>query len=100
MEKIINRKFKRNKIIKKNEKIINNKEKENNMDENEKKNKAPFNYYTPKKQRNNFDKNNYIYYQNESTTAALTGKRERKKIFENKDKKGRDVYAKLQMENV
>lgn len=99
MSKIINRNIKKNKIIKKGN-INNNKNKENNIDENEKKLKDPFNYYTPKKQRSNFDKNNYIYYQNESTTAALTGKKERKKLFENKDKKGRDVYTKLQMENV
>jgi hypothetical protein len=81
---------------KKSEDIINEIE-----NENEKKLKDPlFNFYTPKKQRNNFDKNNFIYYQNESTTAALTGKKERrKKLFDYKDKKIKDVYTKLTMDS-
>jgi hypothetical protein len=104
MNKLIRRKIKRSKNKNDNEninnKIINNNI-EDNKDENEKKIKETIsNYYTPKKQRNSFDRNNYIYYQNESTTAAFTGKRERKKLFESKEKKRIDVYTKLQMENI
>ena len=95
MNKLINRKFKRSKIIKNiyNE-IVQNEQ--NNIEKKNKYNK----YYTPKKQRNNYDKSNYIYYQND-TTAALTGKKEKKNVFQNKtDKKRKDVYTKLQMDNL
>ena len=102
MCKLIRKKIKKHKNKKDNENIDNkivNKNLEDNKDENEKKIKEPIsNYYTPKKQRNNFDRNNYIYYQNEST--AFTGKKERKKLFESKEKKRIDVYTKLQMENI
>ena len=57
-------------------------------------------FYTPKKQRNNYDKSNYINYQND-TTAALTGKKENKNLFQSKtDKRRKDVYTKLQMDNL
>lgn len=101
---LMNKKYKKRKNIKNNANINNDKKKEDifNKNENEKKIKDPlFNFYTPKKQRNNYDKNNFIYYQNESTNA-LTGKKEREKLFENKDKdkKRKDVYTKLKMDNV
>ena len=102
MCKLIRKKIKKHKNKKDNENIDNkivNKNLEDNKDENEKKIKEPIsNYYTPKKQRNNFDRNNYIYYQNEST--AFTGKKERKKLFGSKEKKRIDVYTKLQMDNI
>ena len=105
MNLLINRKNKKRKIIKNDENENKNKKGEDIINEieneNEKKLKDPlFNFYTPKKQRNNFDKNNFIYYQNESTTAALTGKKDRrKKLFDYKDKKIKDVYTKLTMDS-
>ena len=98
MTKLINRKFKRGKKIK-NSDNDNNQNEENNIDKKEKKNKYN-KYYTPKKQRNNYDKSNYIFYQND-TTATLTGKKEKRNLFQNKtDKKIKDVYTKLQMDNL
>lgn len=103
MNKLIIKRFKRSKIIKNNENINNNEKEEKNKDEKGKKNNNPFmNYYTPKKQTKHLDKNDiYIYYRKESTTAALTGKKERKRLLEdNTGKKRKDVYTKLQMDNV
>ena len=104
MNKLIRKRSRKNKNKNDNENIPYknvNKNFEDNKNENEKKIKETISsYYTPKKQRNNFDRNNFIYYQNESTTAAFTGKRERKKLFESKEKKKADVYTKLQMENI
>ena len=104
LNKIIKRNIKRNKIIKNNENIDNNendKNEENIKEEKENKIKVSLNYYTPKKQRNSFDKNNFIYYEKEPTTASLTFRKERKKLIENKtDKKRKDVYTKLQMDNI
>ena len=101
MNKLIMRRgFKGNKIIENNENSNNEKEEKNKI-ETEKKNPLT-NFYTPKKQRNHLDKNDiYIYYKKESTTATLTGKKERRKLFEsNTDKKRKDVFTKLQMDNV
>jgi hypothetical protein len=97
---IMRRRFKGNKRIENNENSNNEKEEKNKI-ETEKKNPLD-NFYTPKKQRNHLDKNDiYIYYKKESTTATLTGKKERRKLFEsNTDKKRKDVFTKLQMDNV
>ncbi len=57
-------------------------------------------YYTPKKQRNNYDENNYIYYHNESTTIGLTGKKSRKLIVNKTEQKTRKVYTNLEIDNV
>lgn len=105
LNKIIKRNIKRNKILKNDEKSNNNennKNEENIQEEKEKKLKNPFNFYTPKKQRNNYDKSNYIYYEKETTTASLTMRKERKRLAGSKttDKKRRDVYTKLQMDNI
>ena len=102
INKVICRKFKRNKITKNKEKKNineNNENVQNNIEKNEKRNQY-IKFYTPKKQRNNYDKSNYIYYQND-TTAALTGKKENKNLFQSKtDKRRKDVYTKLQMDNL
>ena len=98
---LIKKKYKKRKIIKNDENLNDNKNNEDiiNKKENEKKLKvSSMNFYTPKKQRNSFDKNNFIYYQFESTTAALTGKKEVRRLFDNKDRKRNDVYTKLSME--
>ena len=100
MDTLIRRRMKRNKIIDNNENSNNEKEEKNKIE----KEKPLMNYYTPKKQRNHVDKNDiYLYYKKESTTATLTGKKEeRRKVFESNttDKKRKDVYTKLQMDNV
>ena len=104
MNKIINRKMKKNKIII-NKENINNNENCNNDDKNkDERNKNVINslmqFYTPKKQRNNNYENIYNNYQNETTTIGFTGKKDRK-IFENKtEHKKRDIYTKLQMDNL
>lgn len=95
LNKIIKRSFKKNTIIKINE---NNNNNENNNDNKDKKEKKLTKLYTPKKQRNNYDKSNYIYYQNE-TTASITGKKIKNNLFQSKtEKRRKDVYTKLQME--
>ena len=102
MNKIIQRNIKRNSIIKNDENINNN---ENNQKEEINKNqnelKIPINFYTPIKERNNYDKTHFIYYEKEATTAALTVGKERKKLTENKnDNKRKDIYTKLLMDNI
>lgn len=109
----------KNKKIKKNEKnddfsenSIINEEEENNENEvnNEKKNNTEI-IRTPKKNNKNYlDKNEiYVYYnnKNEGSTAVMTGKKERKKNNINMnvkslttDKKNKNIYTKLQMDNL
>ena len=99
--------YKRNKRIKK-QKIINENinyenNNENNFNNEDKKFENSINLKTPKKQKNNLNKNDiYYYYKNVSTTAALTQEKERKKLaFDNKtEKKRKDIYTKLQMDDV
>ena len=63
--------------------------------------KKMINLTTPKKTKNHLDKNEiYIYYnKNESSTAAMTGKKERRKIMETRsENKNKNIYTKLQMD--
>ena len=99
--------YKRNKRIKKQKIISENidyeNHNENNFNYEDKKFENSFNLKTPKKQKNNLNKNGiYYYYKNVSTTAALTQEKERKKLaFDNKtEKKRKDIYTKLQMDDV
>ena len=82
----------RNNIIKNDENIIN---KENKKDEN-----LYMKFYTPKKLENHL-KSNLYNYQKEITTADLTDKNEKRKVFDYKtDKKRADIYTKLNMDNI
>ena len=84
--------IRRNNIIKNDENIIN---KENKKDEN-----LYMKFYTPKKLENHL-KSNFYNYQKEITTADLTDKVERRKVFDYKtDKKRADIYTKLNMDNI
>ena len=56
---------------------------------------------TPKKRKNYLDKDEiYVYYdRNQSSTAAMTGKKERKKIMNTRtENKNKRIYTKLQMD--
>ena len=105
INKLINRRFKRKKIIVENNNYeINNENNINNSNIEDKKLENPLiNFNTPKKPKNNLDKNDiYYYYKNVSTTAALTQQKERKKLFfdSKTEKKRKDIYTKLQMDNI
>jgi hypothetical protein len=105
INKIISKRIKRPKIIAENINYeTNNENNLNNSNIGDKKLENPLiNFNTPKKSENNLDKNDiYYYYKNVSTTAALTQQKERKKlIFDSKtEKKRKDIYTKLQMDNV
>ena len=105
INKIISKRIKRQKIIAENINYeTNNENNLNNSNIGDKKLENPLiNFNTPKKSKNNLDKNDiYYYYKNVSTTAALTQQKERKKlIFDSKtEKKRKDIYTKLQMDNV
>ena len=89
---------------------INEEEEFNENNENEinevKKNKN-VDLSTPKKSKNSLNKNEiYVYYdKNEGSTAVMTGKKERKKnitMTKNTltEKKNKNIYTKLQMDNV
>ena len=89
---------------------INEEEEFNENNENEinevKKNKN-VDLSTPKKNKNSLNKNEiYVYYdKNEGSTAVMTGKKERKKnitMTKNTltEKKNKNIYTKLQMDNV
>jgi hypothetical protein len=96
-----NKRIKRQKIISENINYENNNE--NNLSKEDRKFENSINLNTPKKQKNILDKNDiYYYYKNVSTTAALTQEKQRKKlIFDNKiEKKRKDIYTKLQMDDV
>ena len=95
-----NQRIKKQKIISENLNYENNNE--NNFYNEDKKFENSVNLKTPKKQKSNLDKNDiYYYYKNVSTTAVLTQEKVRKKlIFDNKtEKKRKDIYTKLQMED-
>ena len=100
INKLIN---KRNQRIKKQKIISENLNYENNNENNfYNEDKNSVNLKTPKKQKSNLDKNDiYYYYKNVSTTAVLTQEKVKKKlIFDNKtEKKRKDIYTKLQMED-
>ena len=114
INKLISKRIKRQKIIPENINYEINDENNDNNDNNEnnvknsniedKKLENPLiNFNTPKKPKNNLDKNDiYYYYKNVSTTAALTQQKERKKLFfdSKTEKKRKDIYTKLQMDNV
>ena len=110
LNKIINKRNKKKIIINNNENInsnenneINNKNKEEEEIKADKKLKNPFiNFFTPKKQKSSLDKNEIYFYNKNESTTALTGKKDKQKLlFDNKtDKKRKDVYTKLQMDNV
>ena len=105
INKIISKRIKRPKILAENINYeTNNENNLNNSNIGDKKLENPLiNFNTPKKSENNLDKNDiYYYYKNVSTTAALTQQKERKKlIFDSKiEKKRKDIYTKLQMDNV
>ena len=101
INKLINKRNQRikKKIISENLNYENNNE--NNFYNEDKKFENSVNLKTPKKQKSNLDKNDFYYYKNVSTTAALTQEKVRKKlIFDNKtEKKRKDIYTKLQMED-
>ena len=95
-----NQRIKKQKIISENLNYENNNE--NNFYNEDKKFENSVNLKTPKKQKSNLDKNDiYYYYKNVSTTAVLTQEKVKKKlIFDNKtEKKRKDIYTKLQMED-
>ena len=105
INKIISKRIKRPKILAENINYeTNNENNLNNSNIGDKKLENPLiNFNTPKKPKNNLDKNDiYYFYKNVSTTAALTQQKERKKlIFDSKtEKKRKDIYTKLQMDNV
>ena len=105
INKIISKRIKRQKIIAENINYeTNNENNLNNSNIGDKKLENPLiNFNTPKKSKNNLDKNDiYYYYKNVSTTAALTQQKERKKLFfdSKTEKKRKDIYTKLQMDNV
>ena len=96
-----NKRIKRLKIISENINYENNNE--NNLSKEDRNFENSINFITPKKQKNISAKNDiYYYYKNESTTAALTQEKQRKKlIFDNKtEKKRKDIYTKLPMDDV
>ena len=105
INKLISKRIKRQKIItENNNNEINNENNVNNSNIEDKQLENPLiNLNTPKKPKNNLDKNDiYYYYKNVSTTAALTQQKERKKLFfdSKTEKKRKDIYTKLQMDNV
>ena len=105
INKIISKRIKRQKIIAENINYeTNNENNLNNSNIGDKKLENPLiNFNTPKKSKNNLDKNDiYYYYKNVSTTAALTQQKERKKLFfdSKTEKKRKDICTKLQMDNV
>ena len=111
INKLISKRIKRQKIIPENINYEINDENNDNNENNvknsnieDKKLENPLiNFNTPKKPKNNLDKNDiYYYYKNVSTTAALTQQKERKKLFfdSKTEKKRKDIYTKLQMDNV
>ena len=70
-------------------------------DDDEKEKEKKINLSTPKKRNNYWDKNEiYVYYdRNQSSTAAMTGKKERKKIMNTRtENKNKSIYTKLQMD--
>ena len=83
-------------------------ENENNTIEEKKeinndKKKKIMNLSTPKKNDNYLDKDDiYIYYdKNEKSTAAMTNKKNRRKILETRtETKNKNIYTKLQMDNI
>ena len=81
INKIINKRNKRQKII--SEKINYENNNESNFNNEEKKiENSKINLTTPKKQKRNLDKNDiYYYYKNGSTTAALTQEKEKRKLL-------------------
>jgi hypothetical protein len=93
-------------------KIINNRnigdENENNIIQEEKvinkeTKKKITNLTTPKKNKNYFDNDEiYIYYdKNEKSTAAMTNKRNKRKMLETRtETKNKNIYTKLQMDNI
>ena len=103
---------KRNKIRRirgiKNKAIMNNDENENNtIDEKKEINndtkKKMINLSTPKKNKNYLDDDEiYIYYdKNEKSTAAMTSKKNRRKVMETRtENKNKNIYTKLQMDNI
>ena len=111
INKLLSKRIKRQKIITENinyeinnENNENNENNVNNSNIEDKKLENPFiNFNTPKKPKDNLDKNDiYYYYKNVSTTAGLTQQKERKKLFfdSKTEKKRKDIYTKLQMDNV
>ena len=61
------------------------------------------NLSTPKKNKNNLDDDDiYIYYdKNEKSTAAMTSKKNRRKVMETRtENKNKNIYTKLQMDNI
>ena len=61
------------------------------------------NLTTPKKNKNYFDDDEiYIYYdKNEKSTAAMTNKRNKRKMLETRtETKNKNIYTKLQMDNI
>ena len=84
-----------------NENEINEELQEDEIDNEEKKKKI--NLSTPKKSKNYFDKKEiYVYYdKNETSTAAMTGKKVKRKIMETRsENKNKNIYTKLQMDNI
>ena len=76
-------------------------EEEDSDDDDEKEKEKKINLSTPKKRNNYWDKNEiYVYYdRNQSSTAAMTGKKERKKIMNTRtENKNKSIYTKLQMD--
>ena len=92
----------------KNKAIMNNDENENNtIDEKEEINndtkKKIMNLSTPKKHKSYLDDDEiYIYYdKNEKSTAAMTSKKNRRKVMETRtENKNKNIYTKLQMDNI
>ena len=101
-------KIKKIKSAKKND-IINEQNNENEINEelkeekvNDEEKKKIINLSTPKKNKNYLDnKEIYIYYdKNETSTAAMTGKKIKRKIMDTRsEKKNKNIYTKLQMDN-
>ena len=84
-----------------NENEINEELQEDEINNEEK--KKMINLSTPKKSRNYLDKHEiYVYYgKNETSTAAMTGKKLKRKIMETKsENKNKNIYTKLQMDNI
>jgi len=92
----------------KNKAIMNNDENENNtIDEKEEINndtkKKITNLSTPKKHKSYLDDDEiYIYYdKNEKSTAAMTSQKNRRKVMETRtENKNKNIYTKLQMDNI
>ena len=88
-----------NKIIEENNENEINEEHEDEIDEDNK--KKIVNLSTPKKSKNYLDKNEiYFYYdKNQSSTAAMTSKKERRKMMSTRtESKNKNIYTKLQMD--